>query len=97
MSYVRQLHCCLAAKGFIYLFIFLCMHLLLNNDKIILGEIDLLGLIFIFNFIIGNFYCWVNFLEFVYFVLDFKSIKKKFMAIKIRKILELQTLFFFYK
>ena len=79
-SHVRRLHCCLAAKGSIYLF--LCLRLLLNNDKIILGEIDLLGLIFIFNFAIGNFCCWANFLEFVYFVLDFKSIKKNLWPLK---------------
>ena len=36
------------------------MRLLLDNDKIILGEIDLLGLIF-FSFIIDNFCCWDNF------------------------------------
>ena len=51
------------------------MRLLLGNDKIILDEIDLLGLIF-FSFAIGNFCCWTNFLGLVYFVLDSISIKK---------------------
>ena len=50
------------------------MRLLLGNDKIILGEIDLLGLIF-FSFAIDNFCCWANFLGLVYFVLDSRSIK----------------------
>ena len=68
------------------------MRLLLGNEKIILGEIDLLGLIF-FSFAIDNFCCWANFLGLVYFALDSRSIKnfkKKIMAFKMRKMLKLQ-------
>ena len=74
-SCVSRLCCCLVAEVFIFIFIFFkYMRLLLGNDKIILGEIDLLGLIF-FSFAIGNFCCCANVFGFVYFLLDSRSIK----------------------
>ena len=52
------------------------MCLLLDNDKIILGEIDLQGLIFFFGLLLIIFVVGLIFLELVYFVLDLRSIKK---------------------
>ena len=52
------------------------MCLLLDNDKIILGEIDLQGLIFFFfGLLMIIFVVQLIFLELVYFVLDLRSIK----------------------
>ena len=63
------------------------MRMLLDNGKSFLGEIDLMDLIY-FSLAIGNFCCWANFWGLVYLVLDFRSINL-FMAIKMRKLLEL--------
>jgi len=44
----------------------------LDNDKIILSEIDLLDSFF--SFAVSNFCCWTNFLDPVYFILDFRYV-----------------------
>ena len=72
------------------------MCLLLDNDKIILGEIDLQGLIFFFfGLLLIIFVVGLIFFGACIFCFRFKIYKKNFMAFNMRKILELQFFFFF--